>query len=635
METRILHLIGIILLAASAFAQNSVELADAYRSEPTDSGKVKILLDIGYSLELESPDSALAIYDQAVEFGKRSGYLIGAGRAQMYSGIVKSTIGEHAAALEFYDQALQTFAKAGYELGIAGTHVNIGVVHNYRGEFELAMESYMKGIRVYEKLGAKPQLVSSYGNVGGIFIELGQHQKGCEYFQKEMQVAYELGDSSMIADSHINLGLGHQQFQRYDSSGFHFNKCLEISVRNGFTYLQFLSHNNLADLVSKTEGAVAALPHGTEAVRLSKIIGNPYNTANAFKGLGVKFIEIEEYSKADLYLDSAIEYGKSISSKDLLSEAHLFLAESKAKQKEFEAAFKNQQLHKLYADSVFSEQQIKQLNELEVAYETEKKDRTLAENELELAQKTRQTFLMVAGVIALIVVIIFILLYFNQKQRLKDQEMEALEKEQEVAAIRSMMDGEEKERRRIARDLHDGLSAMLAAVKMKFSSVKTLEELNPAVDSLDEASKEVRRIAHNMMPEVLVNYGLEAALKDFVESVNQSKNLKADVQINNIGRLNDRTKELMIYRIVQELINNVIKHAQAKSIIVQLMRTDDILSITVEDDGVGFDVDVAMKKNGIGMTNLKTRVEYIGGELNIDSSEKNGTSVFIEVPLTE
>lgn len=599
-----------------------------------DSNKVKILLDIGYALEMEQPDSAISVYEQAIDLGASGDYLIGVGRAQMYSGIVKSTTGEHAESLDFYSQALGTFEKAGYEMGIAGTHVNIGVVHNYRGEFELAMESYMKGIRYYEKLDAKPQLVSSYGNVGGIFIELDQNQKGFEYFQKEMKVAYELGDSSMIADSHNNLGLGHQQFQRYDSSNYHFKKCLSISLLNGLTYLEFLSHNNLADVTAIIEGSVAALPHALEAVRLSKLVGNPYNTVNAYKSLGVKFIEIEEFDKADLYLDSAISVGRSISSKDVLSESYLYLAESKSRQGDFEAAYLNQQLHKLYVDSVYSEEQFKRLNELEVAYESEKKDRAIAENSLALEKERKQSAMMVAGVIALVLVIVFMLLYFRQKQKLKDQELEAFQREKEVAVVRSMLDGEEKERRRIARDLHDGLSAMLASVKMKFSSVKSVDELTPAIGSLDDASKEVRRIAHNMMPEVLMNYGLESALRDFVESVNQNSKMDFDLQLSNLKAF-DQTQELMIYRVVQELVNNVVKHANAKSVLIQLMQVDETLSITVEDDGCGFNVDSAMRKSGIGMSNLKARVEYLGGTLNIDSSENSGTSVFIEVPLNE
>ncbi|MFT4682218.1 MAG: two-component system NarL family sensor kinase [Flavobacteriales bacterium] len=169
---------------------------------------------------------------------------------------------------------------------------------------------------------------------------------------------------------------------------------------------------------------------------------------------------------------------------------------------------------------------------------------------------------------------------------------------------------------------------------MKFSSVKTVDELTPAIGSLDDASKEVRRIAHNMMPEVLMNYGLESALRDFVESVNQNSSLDFDLQLSNLKAF-DQTQELMIYRIVQELINNVVKHANAKSVLIQLMQADDTLSITVEDDGCGFNVDLAMKKSGLGMSNLKARVEYLGGTLNIDSSENSGTSVFIEVPLNE
>ncbi|MFT4682219.1 MAG: tetratricopeptide (TPR) repeat protein [Flavobacteriales bacterium] len=462
---RILQTILSVLIPCLAM-QNATGQADSqwnnFRSAESDSDRVKILLEIGYGLEMEQPDSAISVYKQAIELGTFGDYLIGVGRAQMYIGIVKSTAGDYTGSLESYREALKTFGLANYEMGVAGTHVNIGVVHNYRGEFEQAMESYMHGIRVYEAQNAKPQLISAYGNVGGIFIEMEQFEKGFSYFQKEMIIASEQGDSASIADAHINLGLGHQRLGRLDSALIHFGKCLAISEQSGLVYLEFLSHNNLSDLLAITDGAEKALPHATAAVRLSKLIGNPYNLVNAYKSVGVKLLELEEFDNANSFLDSSIQLAKTINSKDVLSESYMYLAESQAHQGAFEKAYESQRLYKLYADSVYSEDGLSRLNELEVAYESEKKDRAIAENSLELEKERKQSAIMVAGVIALILVIVFILIYFRQKQKLKDQEFEAFQREKEVAVVRSMLDGEEKERRRIARDLHDGLSAMLA-----------------------------------------------------------------------------------------------------------------------------------------------------------------------------
>ncbi len=623
------------LMAIAGQCQTLDEQWANYELTKHDTNQVIILLDIGYTLENEMPDSALAVYRMAVHKSLKAEYYIGAGRAEMYSGIVHSNTGSHDSSFYSYEKALIQFEKANYQTGIASTFINRGVVHNYRGDYQLAMEDYLAGVRIYEQLNDYYRLLGCYGNVGGIFMELLQFEKGRSYFKKELDLAVQLNDSSMMADAYNNLGFSFQSMQSSDSAMHYYQLAYRMAAGQNSDYLLFLCNNNIADLLASLNRTEEALPYSIEAIRLAKVVGNPYNIFSAYKNLGARNIELNNFTEADMYLDSAIFVGRQIGAKDMLADTYLFMGESKAGQQDFQTAYNFQQLHKVYADSVFAEAQVHKLNELEIAYESEKKDHNLAEQELILERNRKASELMTVGVIALLVLILFILIFFRQKQKLKNQKLSALQKEKEVAVVRSMMEGEEHERMRIARGLHDGLSAMLAAVKMKFSTVKTVEELEPAIESLDKASKEVRRIAHNMMPEVLLNYGLEAALKEFTESLNQSDGLRIDLQLVNLHLKLDRSSQLMIYRIVQELLNNVIKHAKAKDVLVQLSQFNNTLSLTVEDDGQGFDVQKALAEKSIGLSNLKARVEFLNGTLSIDSSMEKGTSTYIELNVSE
>lgn len=620
-----------ITMAATVHSQTIDEQWGEYTLAKHDTNQVKILLDIGYALEAEMPDSALSVYRMAIRKSLQANYPVGAGRALMYSGIVHSNSGDHDSSFYNYSLALKQFEKARYQTGIASTYVNRGVLHNYHGDYQLAMEDYLAGIRIYEEENDSYRLLSCYGNVGGIFVELQQFEKGQEYFKKELNLAIELNDSSMMADAYNNLGFSFQTLQLADSAMHYYLLAYRLAAKQKSDYLQFLCNNNIADLLASLGRVEEALPYAMESIRFAKTLGNPYNVFGAYKNLGARHLELEQYEIADLYLDSAIFIGKQIGAKDMLADAYLFQSENKAKQQNFEKAYELQHLHKMYADSVFKEEQLQQLNEFEIAYESEKKDRNIAEQELILERNQKESQLMAAGVAALLVVILFILIYFRQKQKLKNEKLLAMQKEKEVAVVRSMMDGEEHERLRIARGLHDGLSAMLAGVKMKFSTVKTVDELEPAIESLDKASKEVRRIAHNMMPEVLLNYGLEAAIKEFTESLNQDDGFQIDLQLVNIHLKLDSSSQLMIYRIVQELLNNVIKHAKAKNVLVQVSQFNNTLSLTVEDDGVGFDLEKALAKKSIGLSNLQARVEFLNGTLSIDSSKEKGTSTYIEL----
>ncbi|MGB2704389.1 MAG: sensor histidine kinase, partial [Chitinophagaceae bacterium] len=214
--------------------------------------------------------------------------------------------------------------------------------------------------------------------------------------------------------------------------------------------------------------------------------------------------------------------------------------------------------------------------------------------------------------------------------------------EKQLAATEAVLQGEEQERTRLAKDLHDGLGGMLSGIKYSFQTMKGNLIMTPdnaqaferSMDMLDSSIKEMRRVAHNMMPEALVKFGLETALKDFCNDINQSGALQINYQ--SIGMENakvEQTTAVTIYRIVQELINNTMKHASAKTAIVQLSKVGNEISVTVEDDGIGFNPVILQGTKGIGWSNIQSRVEYLKGKLDVQSEPGKGTSVHIELSI--
>ncbi|GGD72430.1 hypothetical protein GCM10011514_40680 [Emticicia aquatilis] len=201
----------------------------------------------------------------------------------------------------------------------------------------------------------------------------------------------------------------------------------------------------------------------------------------------------------------------------------------------------------------------------------------------------------------------------------------------------AVLEAEERERIRIARDLHDGIGQTLAAARMtlgNFMSQKKIEspEMHNSLDLLEDSIKEIREISHNMMPSSLTKFGLSSALKQFTNKINAAGKLEIELQIVGFKERFDEKIELMLYRIVQEIISNIIKHAEAKKVNIELVRHDDELILIIEDDGCGFDT-ANTENHGIGLKNIATRVEYLNGNVNFDSSIGRGTSVVIEIPL--
>jgi len=210
------------------------------------------------------------------------------------------------------------------------------------------------------------------------------------------------------------------------------------------------------------------------------------------------------------------------------------------------------------------------------------------------------------------------------------------ENEKQLLALNSMLQGQQEERTRLAKDLHDGLGGMLSGIKLNLSSIadhiqspeKDKQLFLKSIHQLDNAITEMRRVAHNMMPEALLKFGLVEATRDFCQNINESGIIKMKFMY--IGELQmEQSREIIIYRIIQELANNCIKHANPANIIVQLTRGEQEMMLTVEDDGKGF---VPGSSNGAGLKNVQTRVDYLKGNLNIESAPGKGTSITIEIP---
>lgn len=210
--------------------------------------------------------------------------------------------------------------------------------------------------------------------------------------------------------------------------------------------------------------------------------------------------------------------------------------------------------------------------------------------------------------------------------------------QQQEEAFRSVMLAEEKERMRIARDLHDSVGASLSVIKLCYSNLQVYlppeaPYADQLYDMLDDACKEVRMISHNMMPTVLINDGLVAAIKNYTSQIQSQDilNFKLDILGEPVTATEDKSKDLMIYRIIQELVNNTLKHAQAKHVHLQLTFQPHNLIVLVEDDGIGMN---ESKASGIGLNNIQVRVNYLRGNLNIESAPTKGTVIVVNIPLT-
>lgn len=304
-----------------------------------------------------------------------------------------------------------------------------------------------------------------------------------------------------------------------------------------------------------------------------------------------------------------------------------------------------------FSDSVATYELTQHIYHLEAQYQSVAQAKKI--NDLEYQHKQSELTMKIDRLILVIITTLFVLglalafaYYRNyvkqkvvntQKEKLHQFELEKVKQSYHIDLLSAMVQASETESSRIGSELHDGLGGILSALKMNVESsiasadANEISHLKPLLADVNVAIREMRRISHSMVPHLIDAYGLAEALKQYCLKLNDR--IKIDVQIIDYKSNISKKAELQIYRIAQELIHNVLKHAEASELLVQLQEDETAIYLTIEDNGKGFDTH--KESEGIGLVNIKNRVQYIHGIVDFQSDSENGTSVYVTIPKSE
>lgn len=374
---------------------------------------------------------------------------------------------------------------------------------------------------------------------------------------------------------------------------------------------------------------------------------NPADQCEKVIVSGIIYWDMRMVNKAKYYLNQQLPVASGLKNYNMLQRIYDSLGVIAEYEKQYPDALRYFKLSKQFKDSISAGENRRMVSELEVNYQTAQKEKALSEKQLQLVQKDAQikqdryyTYFILAGMALLVLIIL--LLYYNYQNRKKEhlRTLQLVEQQKEYQLLQALIQGEEKERSRIARDLHDSMSGMLAAAKMHINSlplkepaITNMEGYNQAVTLLDQVAAGIRKTSHHLMPEVLFQLGLDEALRRYCIQLNNKDVLQ--VQYDSFGviaRYNDRF-ELSVYRIVQELLNNIVRHSNATEVVVQLSVHEQLMSITVEDNGIGLCDEYI--SNGTGLSNLEARVKALNGTVQMDSHAGSGLQVYLEFDVRD
>ncbi len=634
----ILYLLLLVVFFTSIklFSQNVDSLVSKYTDK---SGKVNVDSMLLFSRQYlySRPAKAFEITERAVVIAEKQKDPLQLANSYRSKGAAFASINTDLDSSFYYlekaERAYRTLKTKEAVLGLGSVFHNYATLKQIQGHYVKAINYYIQASKIFDELEDSKALPYTLNNLATLYGLVGDAQKSEKYARECIALAKKNGDEFMVATGRIALADALMTQEKYEDVLPLLNQILDYGNEHNDPYKIFLYHLNYGTyLMEYKRDFPSAIKEYEKARELSNEVGDEWEIMRQNVALSEAYLENQQFKEAEETASLALKTAQKLQAKDKQRESLWILAQSNAHFGDLETAFQRLNSAYLLKDTVFAENNRQQIALLETEYQTEKK-----EIRINTLEKERILYGIIFGVSLLGIVILLGALYLRQraKKRLAQQQVIQLEKEKQLIATHAILEGEATERTRLARDLHDGLGGMLSAVKLNLFDMKKggallasedVIQFNKVVDMLDSSITELRRVAHNMMPDSLSRYGLKVSLQDFCDSL-------PNVQFHFFGneeRL-ENTLEIMIYRSVHELVNNALKYAEAKNINVQIVQQPDRVSLTVQDDGKGFDP--AIHAKGTGLNNIRTRAESVGGNMNIFSEPGKGTEINVEFKM--
>ena len=655
-----IHLVGKGVMAQT-LSQNYIDslLTIGYKPK-RDSNSVNAFINLQrYFFERGLFDSTLKYANKAMRITKELDDNKSLGYMQYRVGMTYTNLNKYDSAELYLSNAL-TSARTRDDTVLEVLCYNaFAYVHNYQSDYSTSVEYLLNALTKIDQSNSiqlKNMLPQTYSSVAYNFLNLKQYEKAIVYGRKGLLIKGIPNEARHRVLLHLTVFDAFMRQNDYPAGKSYLDSAIAINGSLNNVVISAMVANNEGFYYQSIRDNERANAAYLRSYQLNKSIGSRLLQSEAADNVANLYYKIKNYAEAEKYALEANAVGKQLKLYQVVASTYEVLKKNESRQGNFKKALEYAELNKLYADSAINQESQKITLSLESKYQHQKKEKeivtlTMTNTQNELAVVKRNRILIGGGLLAVGALSVLGLFYKNSRQKqiiaerertLQQEQIRFLERQQQVISLQSMINGQEAERTRIAKDLHDGLGGLFSTVKMYFSTLlhdtqelKQNELFQKSYLLVDTASEEVRRIAHNMMPEVLMKLGLDNALKDLCDNISAGKLLHVSLETHGMNKRLNATTEIMLFRIVQELLNNIIKHAKASEAIIQFIREHERLSVIVEDNGMGYNTQEAEGKNHSGIATIQSRVNYLNGKMSIDSQKNVGTTVMMDFLINE
>ena len=531
-------------------------------------------------------------------------------------------------AINYLEQAIEISKKLKEESIRPNLYNSLGVAFINTDRPKAALSIYKEALLLADRNNNIKNQISININIGEVLWTLdGKADQTLQYYSKAETLAKKYGDKLKLSLIYQNMGLVYSSLGKNDDAHYYTLLARDLAIETRQVYPLEKIYNSLASYYERNNELQKAYIALKAKDSLTRVILNETNNKN-LNEIRTRY----ETEKKDLKI-SLLNNQNKLQQLQLIQN-NLILSNTQLELKTNKLLISNQKLNLKQQQDQITNQELEATNK-------EQKIKILnTQNTIQRLELMKRNIIIaiIIGVLILIIIIAF-LVYNRYKIRNQNKLQTEMLKQQEKAA-QAVINAEESERQRIAAELHDGLGQLFSAVKLNLSGIRDHIEFKDehsknmftkTINMVDESCREVRVISHQMAPNVLLKSGLTAAIRDFINKIDARK-LKINLETFGLQKKLDQNVEAVLYRIIQESVNNVIKHAEASSLDIQLSRDEDGINVMIEDNGKGFSQPHSESAHGMGLKNIISRVNYLKGTVEISSEPGRGTLVAIYIP---
>lgn len=536
------------------------------------------------------------------------------------------------------NQGIQLAKSINDSKSIGEFHKFHGIGLYFKGSYDSAAIYYYKALDQLKDVKDLSARAAVLNELGKLYRKTRDLDRALQNYDEAYQIYVDLKDETGMSTILNESGVVYEYKGDYDEAINRYNRCMKICEKKNDSVCIAYSLSFIGGVYILEKKYKEAEKYLLRSLSYREKLNDPFSLAFSHSDLGMFYFESKQYQKAIHQFEISNKITIAMNLKELYMSNLKILSSIAEKTNDPSKALEFFRHYTILKDSIMSEGKLKQIEELNAKYQSEKKEQQLKLQNLEIQKKN---YFLWGSAIVFGLVLFSLFSFYRKRQIQNAANMQYAVMQEQDRATRAVIEAEEKERQRIAADLHDGIGQMMSVAKMNLSTFE--HELSFKNDHqktafenvmklVDESCKEIRSVSHQMMPNALLKSGLASAIKEFVEKIDD-RIIRITLHTEGLENRLESNTETVLYRIIQECVNNVLKHANAKTLDISVIKDTDGISATIEDNGIGFNIKDRTKFDGIGLKNIITRVKFLKGSIEFDSENEKGTLVAIHIPL--